>query len=47
MVETSAKLSKEQIEQLPGKYDEDGFYLLDEGGFYDPCGVHFDKDGYD
>jgi len=40
-------LSKEAIEQLKGKYDEDGFYLLDEGGFYDPCGAYFDKDGRD
>ncbi len=34
-------------ELRPGKYDEDGFYILDEGGFLDPIGAFFDKDGFD
>lgn len=41
------KLTKTEIEKLEGKYDEDGFYLLAAGGFYDPCGQYFNKDGYD
>lgn len=41
------KLSKEEIENMPGHYDEDGFYLLEEGGFYDPAGFHYDKNGID
>jgi len=32
---------------LEGHYDDDGFYLLDEGGFYDPDGFHYDKNGID
>ena len=34
-------------ELRPGKYDDDGFYILEEGGFLDPLGVYFDKDGFD
>lgn len=34
-------------EEHPGKYDEDGFYILEEGGFYDPLGVRFGADGLD
>lgn len=41
------KLAKGEIEQLAGQYDEDGFYLLEEGGFYDPAGFHYDKNGVD
>ena len=41
------KLSKEAIEALPGHYDEDGFYILEEGGFYDPAGFHYDRNGVD
>ena len=32
------KLTQEEIQKLDGKYDDDGFFLLAEGGFYDPCG---------
>lgn len=42
-----AKLSQEEIEKLAGHYDDDGFYLLDAGGFYDPEGYHYDKNGID
>ena len=27
--------------------DKDGFYILDEGGFYDPEGFHYDENGVD
>ena len=41
--------SKEEIEQLglEGKFDEDGFYILKDGDFYDPLGYYFDKEGFD
>ena len=32
---------------MKGKYDEDGFFILEEGGFYDPEGFYFDKSGFD
>jgi hypothetical protein len=43
------KETKANIEKKAGKYDQDGFYLLDEpkGAFYDPHGYYFDKDGLD
>ncbi len=49
MVESlkQGKLSKEQIEALEGGYDEDGFYLLKDGSFYDPLGYYFNIDGFD
>ena len=42
-------LTKEEIEKLnpDGTFDEDGFYILKDGDFYDPLGYYFDKDGYD
>jgi hypothetical protein len=47
MVDSKQKLSISEIERLDGHYDKDGFYLLREGGFYDPLGFHFNKDGQD
>ncbi len=47
MVENRSDLSWEQIKQLPGKFDQDQFYILEEGGFYDPTGKYFNKDGKD
>ena len=41
------KLPKEEIEKLDGQYDDDGFYILEIGGFYDPLGYYFDKNGVD
>ena len=41
------RMKKEEIEELEGHYDNDGFFLLKEGGFFDPNGYRFDKDGYD
>lgn len=39
--------TKQEIEVQKGKYDEDGFYILDDGAFYDDLGYYFNKDGYD
>ena len=39
--------SKQEIESKEGKYDEDGFYILQDGDFFDPEGYYFDKQGYD
>jgi hypothetical protein len=47
MVESMQKQTKTEIEKLKGKYDQDDFYILEEGGFYDPLGVHFNNDGID
>lgn len=42
-------MTKDEIQKLnpDGTFDEDGFYILKEGDFYDPLGYYFDKDGYD
>lgn len=42
-------MTKEEIEKLglDGKFDDDGFYLLKGGDFYDPLGYRFDKHGFD
>ena len=37
---------KSYIEDQNGKYDQDGFYILSEGGFFDDHGYHFNKDGF-
>jgi hypothetical protein len=39
--------SKEEIEIHQGKYDQDGFYLLLDGDFFDQAGYYFDKEGLD
>ena len=41
------KLSQEEIKEFAGHFDADGFYILDEGGFYDPAGFHYDASGVD
>ena len=41
------KYSFEEIEKEEGQYDKDDFYLLKDGGYYDPLGYFFDKDGFD
>ena len=33
--------SMKEIKSYPGKFDSDGFYMLDEGGFFDPYGYWF------
>ncbi len=40
-------LTWDEIKKLPGKFDKDQFYILDEGGFYDPLGKYFNKEGKD
>ena len=41
------RMKKEDIEAFEGHFDADGFFLLKDGGFFDPNGYRFDKDGYD
>lgn len=38
---------KKIIEENGGGYDEQGFYVLPNGSFYDPYGYYFDEEGYD
>lgn len=40
-------ISKEEMEKMTGEYEDDGFYVLEAGGYYDLNGYYFDKDGYD
>ena len=39
--------SKKEIESHTGKYDKDGFYILNDGDFFDPYGYYFDENGMD
>lgn len=41
------KYSRQEIENRPGKYDNDNFYILPDGDFFDPQGFYFDRKGYD
>lgn len=41
------KHTKEEIEVNEGNYDDDGFYILPGGDFFDPEGYYFDTKGYD
>jgi hypothetical protein len=41
------KYTRQEIENRPGKYDQDNFYILPGGDFFDPQGYYFDKKGYD
>ena len=46
-IQNSLKVhTKEEIDANPGKYDDDGFYLLDDGGFYDDHGYYFNSNGF-
>ncbi len=41
--------SKPEIEAFKGKYDKDGFYIVEEvdgAGFFDAHGFYFNKDGF-
>lgn len=38
---------KEIPEVEGGEYDDDGFYRLPDGDFYDPDGIYFNKEGKD
>lgn len=37
------RFRREEIDVQDGKYDDDGFYHLEKGGFYDPYGFYFDE----
>ena len=39
--------SKEDIQKQKGIENPDGFYVLEEGGIYDPNGYYFDKKGFE
>lgn len=39
--------TREEIHKLNGHLDQDGFYILEDGAFYDPQGYYFDKQGFD
>lgn len=42
------KYTVEEIEEIGGgTFDYYGFYNLEEGGFFDPDGYRFNKEGYD
>lgn len=41
------KYTRQEIENRPGQYDKDSFYILPAGDFFDPNGFYFDKKGYD
>jgi hypothetical protein len=32
---------------MKGYYDKYGFFILEDGSFYDPYGYYFDAEGYD
>jgi len=41
-------ITKEEVEaHEKGNYDEDGFFILEDGGFYDPWGYYFNPNGED
>jgi hypothetical protein len=40
-------IDKQTFEVEEGHYDDDNFYVLKAGGYYDPDGYYFDKDGVD
>lgn len=41
------KYTRQEIENRPGKYDADNFYILPDGDFFDPQGFYFDRQGFD
>lgn len=41
------KYTRQEIENRPGKYDNDNFYILPDGDFFDPQGFYFNREGYD
>lgn len=41
------RYTKEYIEKQTGSYDDDGFYLLQEGDYFDTFGFYFDVEGFD
>ena len=45
-MEKLKQFSRKHIESQHGHYDNDGFYLLQDGDFYDAHGFYFNKDGF-
>lgn len=41
------QFSEEEIKAKQGKFDEDNFYILPDGDFYDNEGYYFDVEGFD
>ena len=39
--------SKEEIKKNQGKYDDYGFFLLEDQNFYDPIGYYFNDKGFE
>lgn len=38
---------RDDINDKKGVYDAEGFYILEDGSFYDTWGYYFDAEGYD
>lgn len=47
MIQKPKKYTVEEIKAQKGKFDEDKFYILTNGDFYDPEGFYFDTEGFD
>ena len=41
------QFTQAEIEAYEGYYDNDGFYILPEGDFFDKDGYYFDREGFD
>ena len=39
--------TESEIKAFKGCFDDDGFYLLEEGGFFDPWGYKFELNSED
>ena len=39
--------SKKEISTYDGKYDEDGYYMMENGDYFSPDGHYYDADGFD
>jgi len=46
-IQMPKEFTKQEIESYEGKYDEDGFYILPKGDFFDPEGFYFNESGFD
>ena len=40
-IQMPKEFTKQEIESYEGKYDEDGFFILPKGDFFDPEGFYF------
>ena len=41
------KYTQQEIENNDGKYDDDGYYILPDGDYFDAEGYYYYVDGYD